>query len=136
MAQLNYMEKRGSGLTKICNETKAINEEDEEEKVIFKSTSTQFQTIIFSTKNYQNVGNNVGDFVGDFVGDNKRINLTERQRVMLEIIKKSPTITGRQMSETLSVTQRTIERDLFFLKEKGFIKHKGKDNAGFWVVLI
>ena len=132
MAQLNYMEKRGSGLTKICNETKALSQENEDEKVIFKSTSTQFQTIIFSTKNYQNVGNNVGDFVGD----NKRINLTERQRVMLEIIKKSPTITGRQMSETLSVTQRTIERDLSFLKEKGFIKHKGKDNAGFWVVLI
>ena len=24
MAQLNYMEKRGSGLTRICNETKAL----------------------------------------------------------------------------------------------------------------
>ncbi len=132
MAQLNYMEKRGSGLTKICKETKALNQENENEKVIFKSTSTQFQTIIYSTASTQNIGNNVGDFVGD----KNKINLSERQRVILEMIRKSPTITGRQMSETLSVTQRTIERDLFYLKKKGVIKHKGKDNAGFWVVLL
>lgn len=132
MAQLNYMEKRGSGLTRICKETKAINQENENEKVIFKSTSTQFQTIIFSSAKTQNVGNNVGDFVGD----KTTIKLTERQLVIIELIKKSPTITGREMSETLSVTQRTIERDLFKLKEKGIIEHKGKDNAGFWVVLI
>ena len=25
MAQLDYMEKRGSGLTRICNETKALD---------------------------------------------------------------------------------------------------------------
>lgn len=132
MAQLNYMEKRGSGLTRICKETKAINQENENEKVIFKSTSTQFQTIIYSTASTQNVGNNVGDFVGD----KTTTKLTERQLVIIELIKKSPTITGREMSETLSVTQRTIERDLFKLKEKGIIEHKGKDNAGYWVVLI
>ena len=81
MAQLNYMEKRGSGLTKICNETKAINEENEEEKVIFKPTSTQFQTIIFSTKNYQNVGNNVGDFVGNSTYYRKRLIFPKRKGI-------------------------------------------------------
>jgi len=81
MAQLDYMEKRGSGLTRICNETKALDGYKDELKPKlkpkFKSTPTQFQTIIFASSDTPNVG--------DYDGD---------------------------MSETLSVSQRTIERDL------------------------
>jgi len=48
MAQLDYMEKRGSGLKKICNETKKLKTYKEERKPVFKSTATQFMTIIYS----------------------------------------------------------------------------------------
>ena len=48
MAQLDYMEKRGSGLKRIYNETKALEGYREELKPIFKSTTSQFMTIIFS----------------------------------------------------------------------------------------
>jgi len=53
--------------------------------------------------------------------------LTERQQKILNLIKESPTITGKQMAETLSVSQRTIERDLSALQKKGILKqeHKG-----------
>ena len=74
---------------------------------------------------------NVGDHDGD-VSDTK---LTERQQIILNLIKESPTITGKQMSETLSVSQRTIERDLSSLQKKGVLKHEGKDNDGVWVLL-
>jgi ATP-dependent DNA helicase RecG len=60
--------------------------------------------------------------------------LTERQQKILNLIKVSPTITGKQMSETLSVRQRTIERDLSALQKKGILKHEGKDNDGKWVM--
>ena len=60
--------------------------------------------------------------------------LSERQRKILNLIKESPTITGKQMSEILSVSQRTIERDLSAMQKMGIIKHEGKDNAGVWVV--
>lgn len=40
MAQLDYMEKRGSGLTRICNETKALEGYRDELKPVFKSTPT------------------------------------------------------------------------------------------------
>ena len=39
------------------------------------------------------------------------------------------------MSETLSVSQRTIERDLSTLQKKGVLKHEGRDNDGAWVML-
>jgi ATP-dependent DNA helicase RecG len=122
MAQLDYMEKRGSGLTRICNETKALDGYKDELKPVFKSTPTQFQTIIFASSDTSNVGDHDGD-----VSETK---LTERQQKILNLIKGSPTITGKQMSETLSVSQRTIERDLSTLQKKGILKHEGKDNDG------
>ena len=60
--------------------------------------------------------------------------LTERQQKILNLIKESPTITGRQMSETLSVSQRTIERDLSAMQKKGVLKREGNDNNGAWII--
>ncbi len=127
MAQLDYMEKRGSGLTRICNETKALEGYKDELKPVFKSTPTQFQTIIFASSDTPNVG--------DHDGDMSETKLTERQQKILDLIKESPTITGKQMSETLSVSQRTIERDLSALQKIGVLKREGKDNDGMWVIL-
>lgn len=127
MVQLDYMEKRGSGLTRICNETKALDGYKDELKPVFKSTPTQFQTIIFASSDTPNVG--------DYDGDMSKTKLTERQQKILDLIKDSPTITGKQMSETLSVTQRTIERDLSALQKKDIVKHEGKDNDGTWIIL-
>jgi len=100
----------------------------DELKPKFKSTPTQFQTIIFASSDTSNVGDNVGD-----VSETK---LTERQQKILNLIKESPTITGKQMSETLSVSQRTIERDLSALQKKGILKHEGKDNDGVWIIYM
>ena len=127
MAQLDYMEKRGSGLTRICNETQALDGYKDELKPVFKSTPTQFQTIIFASSDNQNVG--------DFVGDMSETKLTERQQKILNLIKESPTISAKQMSETLSVTTRTIERDLSLMKKAGVLKREGKDNNGMWHVI-
>ena len=128
MAQLDYMEKRGSGLTRICNETKALEGYREDLKPVFKSTPTQFQTIIFASSDMQNVG--------DHDGDMSETKLTERQQKILNLIKVFPTITGKHMSESLSVSQRTIERDLSALQKMGILKREGKDNDGVWVILI
>ena len=64
MAQLDYMEKRGSGLKRICNETKALDGYKEELKPVFKSTTSQFMTTIYSMeyepKDQQNEQNQAG----------------------------------------------------------------------------
>ncbi|MBQ6189019.1 MAG: HTH domain-containing protein [Bacteroidaceae bacterium] len=73
--------------------------------------------------------------VGDHDGDMSETKLIERQQKILNLIKESPTITGKQMSETLSVSQRTIERDLSALQKIGVLKRKGMDNDGMWVIV-
>ena len=55
-------------------------------------------------------------------------------RDALSWLGEPPTITGKQMSETLSVSQRTIERDLSALQKVGVLKREGKDNNGVWIV--
>ena len=115
------------GLTRICNETKALEGYKDELKPVFKSTPAQFQTIIFASFDTSNVG--------DYDGDMSETKLTERQQKILNLIKESPTITGRQMSEALSVSQRTIERDLSAMQKKYVLKREGKDNDGKWLVI-
>ena len=127
MAQLDYMEKRGSGLTRICNETQALDGYKDELKPVFKSTPTQFQTIICASSDSQNVG--------DFVGDMSEMKLTERQQKILNLIKELPTISAKQMSVTMSVATRTIERDLSLMKKAGVLKREGKDNDGVWIII-
>ena len=83
--------------------------------------------IIFASSDTSNVG--------DYDGDMSETKLTERQHQILNLIKESPTITGKQMSETLSVSQRTIERDLSALQKVGVLKREGKDNDGVWIIV-
>jgi len=35
----------------------------------------------------------------------------------------------------LSVTTRTIERDLSLMKKVGVLKREGKDNDGVWIII-
>lgn len=70
--------------------------------LVFKSTPIQFQTIIYASA----VTSNVGDV--------SEIKLIERQQNMT---KENPSVSAKQMSETLSVSSRTIERDLSLMKK-------------------
>ena len=128
MAQLDYMEKRGSGLTRICNETKALDGYKDELKPQFNSSSVQFQTIIYASVDVTNVGDDVGDV--------SEIKLTERQKKIVNLIIQQPSVTAKHMSETLSVSSRTVERELSTLKDKGVLMREGKDNDGVWLVVL
>ena len=79
--------------------------------------------------------NNVGVNVGVNVGNLSETNLTDRQRIIISIIKSNPSITAKQMSVTLSVALRTIERDLSVMQKAHVIRHEGSDKSGVWVVL-
>ena len=79
--------------------------------------------------------NDVGVNVGVNVGDLLELKLSDRQNVIISIIQSNPAISAKQMSETLSVTSRTIERDLSLMQKFGIIRHEGSDKAGVWVVL-
>ena len=61
--------------------------------------------------------------------------LTARQKRIKELIRLKPTITILQMTTTLSIPKRTLQRDLSVLQKAKVIRHEGSDKSGTWVVL-
>ena len=89
------------------------------------------------------VGDRVGDNVGDLVVDDIRnvvkthsSQLSERQITIIELMFLNPSISAKEMSQKLSLTSRTIERDIAKIKKLGIVEREGNDHGGTWKVLV
>lgn len=97
-----------------------------EVKIVFKKKSQED-----STENKDvNVGNNV---VSDVVSSSA-VQLTDRQKEIIKMIKNNPLISIKQMSVVLSVVKRTVERDIADLHKKGVLGREGNTSAGKWIL--
>ena len=137
IAQLDYMEKRGSGLKRICNETKALDGYRDNLKPLFKSTTSQFMTIIYSVgyngKKDTGIVNeevNVSQNVSQNVSRNVSQKLGKRQQKILQLISDNIYISAEDIAKKLNVTPRTIYRDLKSLN----ISWSGPSKTGHWEI--
>ncbi|MCQ2071600.1 MAG: putative DNA binding domain-containing protein [Bacteroidaceae bacterium] len=69
------------------------------------------------------------------VGSVSEVQLTDRQRQICNMLSENPSISAREMSEVLSVAQRTVERELSKMQDRGIISREGNTSAGRWLVL-
>lgn len=60
--------------------------------------------------------------------------ITDRQRIILELIRKDKSLTIPEMSLKTNVTERTIKRDIATLQELGIISRKGGRKDGSWII--
>lgn len=60
--------------------------------------------------------------------------LTERQRFILQIIKENETITLDEMSKRTKWTSKTIQRELNWLKKNHFLSRVEGRRYGHWVI--
>ena len=74
--------------------------------------------------------------VTDNVTDNMFLKLTERQKKICILLAKDTSLPASAMSELLSVSLRTVKRDLATLQEKGILIREGKAKNGRWVIVI
>ena len=74
--------------------------------------------------------------IGSYDGGMSEIRLSKHQQKVPNPIKESPTTSGRQMSEMMSVSHRTIDCNLSALQKIGILKHDGKDKNGVWVLVL
>ena len=95
--------------------------------------------IVFKKKNKkdsdENGNVNGSSTGGSDVGSLSVVQLTERQKGIIKLIRENPLISSQQMSVVLSVVKRTIERDLADLQKKGVLSRSGNTSAGRWVLL-
>lgn len=55
-----------------------------------------------------------------------------RENIVLDAIKKNPTVTRKQLSELLGYSEKTVARMLNTLSEKGIIERVGSSKTGTW----
>ena len=127
--RMRYMERRGSGLKKIINETKNLPGYTDDLKPRFHS-DTSFRVVIYNV-NYNGDGINVGKDVGINDGINVGI---KRADQILNLIKENNTITAEEMAAVFKVTERTIDRDISSLKKQGKLKRIGSKKSGHWEI--
>lgn len=122
MAQLDYMEKRGSGLKRICNETKALESYKEDRRPMFKSSPSQFMTIIYSME-YDGELN--GQLNGTLSGT-----LNEKQRGVLDFIATTPGVQAQVLIDKLLIPRDTLNKILKALMDRGLIERRGSKKTG------
>ena len=61
--------------------------------------------------------------------------LTERQNVILSLIRQDDTITIDEMIQKTGVSPITIKRDIDTLRKSGIISREGGRKSGHWVIL-
>lgn len=61
--------------------------------------------------------------------------LSERQKYIIDLICKTPSITVPEMSLKTGVTSRTIKRDIEKLVAMGLLKREGGRKDGKWIVI-
>ena len=69
---------------------------------------------------------------GETLGETE---LTERQLRIYNEIKNNVSHTAKSLARQLELSQRTVEREISFLRSNGFIDKSTKENKSKWVVL-
>ncbi|MDO4819902.1 MAG: ATP-binding protein [Prevotella sp.] len=121
-----YLERWGTGVERIVQICKEYGVPEPE-----WTATAHDVTVTFWRKSKEDGAQNGGNFGengGNSVGNLNDIQLTERQQAIYNIIKKNGHVTAKSLSGTLSGTIRTIERDIKYLRENGFIVKEGKHN--------
>lgn len=95
------------------------------------------QVTIERTKFMQmtNVVSDVTSNVVSNVVSLSQVQLTDRQKKMVNLIKDNPFISAQEMSVVLSVVHRTIQRDLATMQKLGVLIREGNTSAGHWVII-
>lgn len=61
-------------------------------------------------------------------------NLSERQKIILQIISEDRTITRQQLAQRTNISDSTIKREIAQLKELGYIERIGGKTFGHWEI--
>lgn len=130
----SWLENWGTGIHRIFDACKEQNVPEP-----YFTTEQGYVTIVFPRPKSNGFGENRGENLARIDENKNTYQLTERQQTILSLLKENPFLTAKElsvsMSVTVSVTPRTIERDIATLRDLGLIRRKGRKNSGHWEII-
>ena len=60
--------------------------------------------------------------------------LTQNQRIIIDLIKKDPTISKKEMSKIIGIRPSSIDKNIATLKQKVYLKRVGPAKGGHWEI--
>ena len=134
MAQLDYMEKRGSGLKKICNATKELETYKEGRDPVFKSSVSQFMTVIYSMEYQPGKSGQLNGTLSGTLNGILNDTLNEKQNRVLDFIAASPGVQAQIIIDQLAIPRDTLNKILKVLTDRELIERRGSKKTGGYYV--
>ena len=125
-ARLGYMERQGSGLSKICTAYENAANYQPGLEPMFHSNRVEF-TVKLPNLNFKASNNEAL---------NEALNevLTNNQKMMIDILSNNPTITQKEIVKRTSLSRSTVQRAIKELTEMGRLERAGSKKTGSWSV--
>lgn len=127
LRMIGYGENLGSGFPLILS---AWNERHWLKPELIEQSDLMQVKLILHIENKEDAPKN--DTKDDTKDDTKQ--LSDRQLLLLELIRNNATLTIPQMTLKTKVSKSTILRDLTALQEKGVLSRKGGRKIGQWII--
>ena len=135
--RLIYMERRGSGFKKIIEDYQFQHNYTEELAPAFRSEHGSF----FLTLKNLNFNSNfvTRDENRDEIRDKTKVmtktdEMESRAKLVLELIRKDPTITIIEMAKELDISRQKVERAITRLQDQNAISREGSSRNGKWII--
>jgi len=122
--RMDKVERAGTGIRRMKEAMAAA------ELPPLKIRQTGFYTIVFK-RAVERVGEKVVEKVGVRVVEK----LTANRGKIIDHMMENKTISAKELSELVGISQRKIEENISWLKEKGLIKRIGPDKGGHWEIV-
>jgi len=68
-------------------------------------------------------------------GQKRWSELTEKQQIILQIIKESPEMSRKELTKELNINPSAVQKRVEKLKQKGLIKRVGGARGGYWEII-
>ena len=130
--EIELSEKKSTGITKILNALEYNGSPPPE----FETDPGRHYmiTTIRMREGFEAVNEVINEAIREAINEAIR-EVTDRQVQIMNIMKEVPSITKPQLSERISLSKSTIDREIKKLIESGLIIRSGSNKTGFWEVL-
>ncbi len=145
--QLDYMEKRGSGLRKMRELTEKLPNSLPGKEPQYQTEAISFYTTFYNLNwgengrmSIEEVANRVNSTLEKYSIDEessvKQKRLGRTAQSILDLVISDGSISQDKMAEKIGVSKRAIEMQIANLKAKGLLVREGADHGGYWRIVI